>query len=149
MFRCAPLAAPHTLWRGVQITALVYMIFPYTLLFTTVAIFFWPPFWGGFYLLPGVVGLLCYLVFHPKPSSGLPLSQEYIHSKRYASLIPFLCGLLAFGVVLILQFVMYKIHLGLYIACYSVTIIAGFLLVIYFFAKKGEQSSKNQIGVEA
>ena len=149
MFRCAPLAAPHALWRGVQATALVYMILPYTLLLTTAATFFWPRFWGGFYLLPGVVGLLCYVVFHPKPSSGLPLSQEYNQSKRYAELIPHLCGLLIFGAVLILQFVMYKIHLGLYIACYSVTIIAGFLLFIYFFGKKEEQISKNQIGLEA
>ena len=115
----------------------------------TVATFFWPRFWGGFYLLPGLVGLLCYVVLHPKPSSGLPLSQEYSQSKRYTELIPFLCGLLIFGAVLILQFVMYKIHLGLYIACYSVTIIAGLLLFIYFFGKKEEQISKNQIGVEA
>ena len=149
LFRCAPLATPHTLWRGVQATALVYMILPYTLLLTTVATFFWPRFWGGFYLLPGVVGLLCYIVFHPKPSSGLPLSQEYNQSKRYAELIPHLCGLLIFGAVLILQFVMYKIHLGLYIACYSATIIAGVLLFIYLFRKKEEQISKNQIGVEA
>ena len=83
LFRCAPLAAPHTLWRGIQATALVYMIFPYTLLFATVAIFLWPRFWGGFYLLPGLIGLLCYVVFHPKPSSGLPLSQEYSQNKRY------------------------------------------------------------------
>lgn len=149
LFRCAPLAAPHTLWRGVQATALVYMIFPYTLLFATVATFLWPRFWGGFYLLPGLIGLLCYVVFHPKPSSGLPLSQEYSQNKRYTELIPFLCGLLIFGAVLILQFVMYKIHLGLYIACYSATIIAGVLLFIYFFGKKEEQISKNQIGVEA
>ena len=44
---------------------------------------------------------------------------------------------------------MYKIHLGLYITGYSITIIAGLLLFIYFFGKKGEQISKNQIGVEA
>jgi hypothetical protein len=149
LFRCASLAAPHALWRGVQATALVYMIFPYTLLFATVATFLWPRFWGGFYVLPGLIGLLCYVVFHPKPSSGLPLSQEYSQSKRYTELIPFLCGLLIFGAVLTLQFVMYKIHLGLYIACYSVTIIAGILLFIYFFGKKEEQISKNQIGVEA
>ena len=148
LFRCASLAAPHTLWRGVQATALVYMIFPYTLLFATVATFLWPRFWGGFYLLPGLIGLLCYVVFHPKPSTGLPLSQEYSQNRRYTELIPFLCGLLIFGAVLILQFVMYKIHLGLYIAGYSVTIIGGFLLFIYFFGKKEEQISKNQIGVE-
>ena len=149
MFRCAPLAAPDTLWRGVQVTALVYMIFPYTLLLTTFATFFWPRFWGGFYVLPGLIGLLCYVVFHPKPSSRLPLSQEYSQGKRYTGFIPFLCGLLIFGAVLILQFVMYRIHLGLYIGCYSVTIIAGLLLFIYFFGRKEEQISTNQIGVEA
>ncbi len=149
MFRCASLAVPHALWRGVQATALVYMVFPYTLLLATVATFLWPSFWGGFYLLPGVVGLFCYVVLHPKPSSGLPLSQEYSQRKRYVESIPYLCGLLTFGAVLILQLVMYKIHLGLYIACYSVTIIAGVLLFIYFFEKKEEQISKNQIGVEA
>lgn len=141
LFRCAPIAAPQPLWRGVQAIALVYMIFPYTLLLTTIATFFWPRFWGGFYVLPGLIGLLCYVVFHPKPSSGLPLSQEYSQNKRYTELIPFLCGLLVFGAVLALQFVMYKIHLGLYIACYSVTIIAGVLLFIHFFGKSEEQIS--------
>lgn len=152
LFRCIPLVNPHALWRGVQATALVYMIFPYTLLFATVATFLWPRFWGGFYVLPGLIGLLCYVAFYPKPSSGLPLSQEYIQSERYNHYMAFilhLCGLLVFGVVLALQFVMYKIHLGLYIGCYSVTIIAGLLLFIHFFGKKGEQISKNQIGVEA
>ena len=149
LFRCAPLTATHALWRGAQATALVYIVFPYTLLLTAVATFFWPPFWGGFYLLPGLIGLLCYVVFHPKPGSGLPLSQEYVQSKRYLEIVPFLCGLLVFGAVLILQFVMYKIHLGLYISCYSVTVIAGFLIFVYFFTKKERQFSKNQIGVEA
>lgn len=152
LFRCAPLANPHALWRGVQATALVYMIFPYTLLFVTVATFLWPRFWGGFYILPGLIGLLCYVVLHPKPSSGLPLSQEYIQSERYKQYMVFIlhvCGLLVFGVVLALQFVMYKIHLGLYITCYSVTIIAGLLLFIHFFTRKERQFSTNQIGVEA
>ena len=152
LFHCSPPANPHALWRGVQTTTLVYMIFPYTLLFATVAIFFWPLLWGGFYVLPGLIGLLCYVVFYPKPSSGLPLSQEYIQSERYNHYMAFilhLCGLLVFGAVLALQFVMYKIHLGLYIGCYSVTIIAGVLLFIYFFRKKEEQISENQIGVEA
>lgn len=149
LFRCAPLANPQALWRGVQATALVYMIFPYTLLFATVATFLWPHFWGGFYVLPGLIGLLCYVVLYPKPS--LPLSQEYIQSGRYKQYMVFIlhvCGLFVFGVVLAIQFVMYKIHLGLYIAGYSVTIIGGFLLFIYFFGKKEEQISKNQIGVE-
>ena len=152
LFRCTPLANPHASWRGVQATALVYMIFPYTLLFTIVAIFLWPHFWGGFYVLPGLIGLLCYVVLHPKPSSGLPLSQEYIQGERHKHYMVFilhLCSLLVFGVVLALQFVTYKIHLGLYIGCYSITIIAGLLLFIYFFGKKEDQISKNRIGVEA
>ena len=151
LFRCTPLAPLHALWRGVQATALVYMIFPYTLLFATVATFLWPRFWGGFYVLPGLIGLLCYVVLHPKPSSDLPLSQEHIQSGRYKQYMVFilhLCGLLIFGVVLALQFAMYKIHLALYVACYSVTIITGLLLFIHFFTKEDKQFSKNQIGVE-
>ena len=151
LFRCAPLANPHALWRGVQATALVYMIFPYTLLFATVATFLWPRFWGGFYILPGLIGLLCNVVLYPKPSPSLPLSQEYIQSdryKQYMASILHVCGLFIFGVVLAIQFVMYKIHLGLYIACYSVTIIAGILLFIHFFTKEDKPFSKNQIGVE-
>lgn len=138
LFNGAPLAAPHALWRGVQAMALVYIVLPYTLLLTTVATFCWPLFWGGFYLLPGLIGLLCYLVLYPKPRSGLPLSQEYTQSERYVEFILFLCGLLIFGAVLALQFAMYKIHLGLYIGGYGVTVIAGFLIFVYRFYGKME-----------
>lgn len=118
--------------------ALVYIVLPYTLLLVTVATLCWPLFWGGFYLLPGLIGLLCYVVFYPKPSSGLPLSQEYAQSERYVEFILFLCSLLIFGAVLALQFAMYKIHLGLYIGCYGVTVIAGFLIFVYLFYGKME-----------
>ena len=148
MFSCAPLAAPHALWRGTLAASLVYIVVPYTLLFATLATIFWGGLWGIFYLLPGLSALLLYIGCYPKPSSGLPLSEEYIQSGRHMQsirfLLRFVCSLFVFGTILFLQVAMYKINLGLYIGCYTVTVAAGFLIFIHTFNKKqeGDQPSE-------
>ena len=141
MFRCAPLAAPHALWRGVLATTLTYIVIPYTLLLLVLATVFWRGLWGIF-LLPGLSALLVYVGCYPKPSSGLPLSEEFIQSgwniEQVWLLIRFICTQLLFGVIWAILFVMYKINLGLYIGCYTVTVAAGFLIFIHTFNKKQE-----------
>lgn len=140
MFHCAPLAAPHALWRGVLATTLIYIVIPYTLLLLALATVFWRGLWGIFYLLPGLSALLVYVGCYPKPSSGLPLSEEFIQSgwnmEQLWLLIRFICTQLVFGVVLAIQFVMYKISLGLYIGCYAVIVIGGILIFSHTFNKK-------------
>ena len=96
--------------------------------------------WGIFYLLPGLSALLVYAVCYPKPNSGLPLSEEFIQSgwnmEQLWLLIRFICTQLIFGVVLAIQFVMYKLGVGLYIGCYAVIVIGGILIFIHSFNKK-------------
>ena len=145
MFRCAPLAVPHALWRGTLATTLIYIVIPYTLLLLTLATIFWRELWGIFYLLPGLSALLVYVGCYPKPSSGLPLSEKYIQSgwnmEQIWILIRFICTQLLFGAVLAIQFVMYKLHLGFYIGSYIVIVTAGFLIFIHAFNKKQEREA--------
>ena len=142
LFCCAPLATPHALWRGTLATTLIYLVIPYTLLLLALAAIFWRGFWGIFYLLPGLSALLVYVGYYPKPSSGLPLSEEFIQSgwnmEQFWLLIRFICTQLVFGAVLTTQFVMYKLHLGFYIGSYVVIVVAGFLIFIHTFNKKQE-----------
>ena len=142
IFQCAPLAVPHALWRGTLATTLIYIVLPYTILLLTLATIFWPRLWGIFYLLPGLSALLVYVGRYPKPSSGLPLSEEFIQSgwniEQVWLLIRFICTQLLFGVILAILFVMYKINLGLYIGCYAVIVIVGFLFFLHTFNKKQE-----------
>ena len=140
IFRCTPLASPHSLWRGTLAATFVYIILPYTLLFATLATIFWKGLWGIFYLLPGLSALLVYTGCYPKPISGLPLSEEFIQGgwnmEQVWLLIRFICTQLLFGVILAILFVMYKINLGLYIGSYAVIAIAGILIFIRTFNKK-------------
>ena len=143
IFRCAPVAVPHALWRGTLATTLVYIVFPYALLLATLATISWKGVWGIFYLLPGLSALLVYTGCYPKPIFGLPLSEEYIQSrgnmKQVWLLIRFICTQLLFGAILAIQFVMYKLNLGLYIGCYIVIVTAGFLIFLHAFNKKQER----------
>ena len=140
IFQCAPLLVPHALWRGTLATTLIYIVLPYTILLLTLATIFWRGLWGMFYLLPGLSALLVYAVRYPKPDSGLPLSEEFIQSgwnlEQLWLLIRFICTQLLFGVILAIQFVMYKINFGLYIGCYAVIVIAGILIFIRTFNSK-------------
>ncbi|MDE0298227.1 MAG: hypothetical protein OXN17_06315 [Candidatus Poribacteria bacterium] len=140
IFQCAPLTVPHALWRGTLATTLIYIVLPYTILLLTLATIFWRGLWGMFYLLPGLSALLVYAVCYPKPNSGLPLSEEFIQSgwnlEQLWLLIRFICTQLIFGVVLAIQFVMYKLGVGLYIGCYAFIVIGGILIFIHNFNKK-------------
>ena len=140
MFHCAPLASPHSLWRGTLAATLVYIILPYTLLLATLATIAWKGLWGIFYLLPGLSALLVYTGCYRKPRSGLPLSEEFIQSgwnmEQIWLVIRFVCTQLIFGAILAFLFVMYKINLGLYIGCYAVMVISGILIFIRAFNKK-------------
>ena len=53
IFKVIPLTTPLDLWRGSQITGILYIVIPYTLLLSAIAIFFW----GGtgiLYVLPTI-----------------------------------------------------------------------------------------------
>ena len=136
MLTLAPLAATRDLWRGVQATALLYIVAPCTLLMFCVATFIWGVS-GIFYVLPGLTILLYYVIFYPKPASNLPLAEEFVQKRMAAGAwIPFLWSALAVIVFVGIQYLTYLINIWVYYAFYSIMVVAGFVGWIHFFRKK-------------
>ena len=136
MLRLAPLSAPYDLWRGVQATALLYLVVPCTLVLFCIATVFWGTS-GIFYVLPGLTILLYYVMFYPKPSSNLPLAEALVQKRAAAAVwIPFLCTLLAVGIFVGIQFLTYLLNVWVYSGFYVVTIVGSLIGFIYLFTRK-------------
>ena len=135
MLKLAPFTAFSDLWRGVQATALVYLVAPCTLLMLCIAIVLWGVL-GIFYVLPGFIILLNYVILYPKSPSGLPLAEEFIQKRTVAVWIPFFCTLLAIGVFVGIQFLTYLISVRLYFATYCVMVVAGIISFVYFWTRE-------------
>ena len=135
MLKLAPFTASSDLWRGVQATALFYLVTPCTLLMLCIAIVIWGVL-GIFYVLPGFIILLNYVILYPKSQSGLPLAEEFIQKRTVGVWIPFLCNLLAIGVFVGIQFLTYLINVRLYFVTYCVMIIAGIISFAYFWTRR-------------
>ena len=132
MLTLAPLSTPDDLWRGVQATTLLYLVAPCTLVILCIATVLWRTS-GIFYVLPGLTIILYYVIFYPKPSSGLPLAQEPIQNRTAAAIwIPFLCTLLAIGTFIGIQFLTYLLNVWIYFSFYTITIVGGLIGFIYF-----------------
>ena len=135
MLTLAPLAAPNDLWRGVQATAFVYMVAPCTLLMLCMATAFWGVL-GIFYVLPLVIILLNFVIFYPKPTSGLPLAIEFVQSQMAGeTMIPFLSSLFITGVFIGIQFLTYLLNIWVYYGFYCITVVGGFISFIHFLQK--------------
>ena len=136
MLTLAPVAVPRDLWRGVQATALLYIVVPVTLLTLGIATVLWGVS-GIFYVLPGFTILLYYVIFYPKPLSNLPLAEEFVQ-KRMATgaWIPFLCSALAVVVFVGIQYLTYLINIWVYYSFYCVMIVSGLIGFVYFLQKK-------------
>ena len=136
MLTLAPLAATQDLWRGVQATALLYIVAPCTLLMFCIATVIWGVS-GVFYVLPGLTILLYYVIFYPKPGSNLPLAKEFVQKRMAAGAwIPFVCSALAVIVFVGIQYLTYLINIWVYYIFYSIMVVAGFIGWIHFFRKK-------------
>ncbi len=136
MLRLAPFTASNDLWRGVQATALFYLVAPCTLLMLCIATVIWGVL-GIFYVLPGFIILLNYIILYPKSSSGLPLAEEFVQKRTAAAIwLPFIWTLLAIGVFVGIQFLTYLINVRLYFATYCVMVIAGIISFVYFWMKR-------------
>ena len=135
MFTLAPLAAPSNLWRGVQVTALLYIVAPCTLVMFCIATFIWGVS-GIFYVLPGLVTLLYYVIFYPKPRSGLPLAEEFVQKRMVAGAwIPFIFNILAIAVFVGIQYLTYLLNIWVYYAFYCVGIVGGLIGFIYLWIR--------------
>ena len=136
MLTLAPLAAPRDLWRGVQATTLVYIVAPVTLIMSCIATILWG-ISGIFYVLPGLTALLYYVIFYPKPVSGLPLSAEFIQKQAAAGAwIPFVFSIFGIGIFIVIQYLIYLLNIWVYYGFYCVAVVSGFIGFIYFLRKK-------------
>ena len=135
MLRIAPLSAPKDLWRGVQITALLYIVAPCMLLMFGVATVIWGIL-GILHVLPCLTVLLYYVILFPKPSAGLPLAGEFIQSQiAGAGLVPFLLSLFVIVAFTGIQLLTFWLSLWLYYGFYCVTVVGGLIGFIYHFRK--------------
>ena len=130
-----PLKAPGQLWRGVLLTAFLYIVVPYTLLLICAAAVFWGAM-ALFYILPGLIFLLYFTVLFPRPYAGIPLSLEIVQASRTYDLLSFIYGLLGAGVLIGLQVLALSVHIGVYIAVYCVIVVGGFIGFVYFFKRR-------------
>ncbi|MDE0088925.1 MAG: hypothetical protein OXU23_24620, partial [Candidatus Poribacteria bacterium] len=135
MFRIIPLTAPLDLWRGLQITTMLYAVVPFTLLLCVIAIVFWQAA-GILYVLPTLIFVLYNVLFHPKPESGLPFSEE-INPKRGMGCSYFIYMNLAMVGFISVFIIAYLIHVWAYITVYCVIVVGGLIGFVYLFSKRG------------
>ena len=115
-----------------------------SLAITCVFGFIWGVF-GVFYVLPGFMSLLYYVLLYPKPRSGLPLSGEFIQKQIASeSWIPFLGSLLVVVVFVGGQFVAYLLNIWIYFGVYCVMVIGGFIGFVYYFRKNDGKNEKGK-----
>ena len=132
MLRLAPLSTTHDLWQGVQAAAFLYFVVPCALLMFCVAIVIWGTL-GIFYILPGLIILLNYVILFPKPVSGLPLAEEFVQSQMAGEpIIPFFASLLSIGIFVGIQFVTYLLNIWVYYGFYAVMVVGGLISFIHF-----------------
>ena len=135
MFRVIPLTAPLDLWRGVQITTILYTVMPYTLLLYAIAIVFWRAV-GILYVLPSLVFILYNILSHPKPESGIPFSEEINPKKGGMGCAHFIYVNLAIVGFIGIHFITYMIHVWVYIGVYCVSVVGGLIGFVYLFSKR-------------
>ena len=142
MLTLAPLSAPSDLWRGVQSTALLYIVAPCTLIMLGIATVIWGVS-GIFYVLPGLITLLYYVIFYPKPRSGLPIAEEFVQKRAVVGAwLPFIFNIMAIAIFVGIQFLTYLLNIWVYYAFYCVGIVGGLIGFIYFWIKKGRSVQK-------
>ena len=135
MLKVPAIAAHQDLWRGVQSTALLYIVTPCTLLMLCLATILWK-FEGILYILPGLTIVLNYVLLYPKPQSGLPLSEEYVQKRMiFSTLKPFLCTVLTVGIIVGIQYLTYKLEFWIYFGYYCMFVLGGLICFIYLFTR--------------
>ena len=136
MLRLAPIPTSRDLWRGVQAVALLYIVAPVTLVMLCIATVIWGAL-GIFYVLPGSITLLYYVIFYPKPVSNLPLAEEFVQKRMVAGAwIPLVISLCGIGGFVGVQFLIHLLNMWAYYAFYCVMVVVGFIGWIHFFRKK-------------
>lgn len=135
LFEAIPLTAPLDLWRGTQLTTLLYVVMPYTLFLYTIAIIIWGVM-GILYVLPTLVFILYHVLFLPKPASGLPLSEEINPKARGMGCVHFIFVHLSMIVYVGFFFIAYWIDTTVYISVYCIIVVGGLVGFVYLFRKR-------------
>jgi hypothetical protein len=135
MFKLTPLTTPLDLWRSVQITTLLYIVTPYTILLYCIAVFFWGVS-AILYVLPNLIFLLYFILSHPKPASGLPFSEELNPRRGVTGCAHAIYVHLAMVGFIGIHLIAYLIHVWVYIGVYCVITVGGFIGFVYLFTKK-------------
>ena len=137
IFTTVPMASHNSFFKGAELAIIAYFIVPYFIILTGIYVFLWGPFLATVYMLPSLIGSLCYLSFYSASMVTLPFSQEPREKKGIDDLGTLIFGLLIFSGVLGIQYIAYQIHIYFYIAVYTTTIGFGSIL-----AKRRGQSAQ-------
>lgn len=141
IFTTVPVESYDGFFRGAKLAIIAYFIAPYFIILTGIYVFFWSPFAAVVYILPSLMGALCYLSFCWASMVTLPFSQEPQQKKGIDDLVTFVLGLVVFSGVLGIQYIVYQFHISLYITVYTVTIGFGIILS----KRKGQPAKVNPI----
>ena len=128
IFTTVPVESYDGFFKGAKLAIIAYLIAPYFIILTGIYVFLWSPFSAVVYILPSLIGSLCYLSFCWTSMVTLPFSREPQEKKGIDDLVLFVLGLVVFSGVLGIQYIAYQFHIYLYIAVYTVTIGFGVIL---------------------
>ena len=135
MLTLTPVPVPNDLWRGVQATTLLCIVAPCTLLMLCIATIFWGLL-GIFYILPGLTILLYYVILYPKPESGLPLAEEFVHQQVAGDgCLPMIASIHIIGFFVGIQLLTFWLNIWVYYGFYCVTVVGGLTGFVYLLRK--------------
>ena len=128
IFTIAPVASHDNFFKGAKLAIIAYFIVPYYIILAGIYVVLWSPFSAVVYILPSLIGSLCYLSFCGASMVTLPFSQETQQTRGIDNLVTFLLGLTVFSGVLGIQYIAYQFHIYLYITAYTITLGFGIIL---------------------
>lgn len=141
IFTIVPVESHDSFFKGAKLAIISYFIAPYCVILTGIYVFLWSPFSAVVYILPSLIGSLCYLSFCWASMVTLPFSQEPQQKKGIDDLVTFVLGLIVFSGALGIQYIAYQFHVYLYITVYIVTIGLG----VIFSKRKGQPAKVRPI----
>jgi len=128
IFTIAPMESHAHFFKGVKLAIIAYFIAPYFIICTGISVLLWNPLLAVVYMLPSLMGCLCYLSFYWSSVATLPFSREPRQKKGMDDILTFALGLIIFGGIFGIHYVAYQFHIYLYIAAYMLTIGVGAFL---------------------
>ena len=133
IFTIAPMESHAHFFKGVKLAIIAYFIVPYFIIFTGISVLLWSPLLAVIYMLPSLMGCLCYLSFYWGSVATLPFSREPRQKRGMDDILTFALCLIIYGGIFGIHYIAYQFHIYLYIAVYTATIGFG---VIFLKSRK-------------